>query len=91
MRTLDGVLDEFCAALQFPWYFGHNRDAFDECIRELDWLGTFDSLTVVIYDGDAILADDAHFREWFATAIPAAATGNGRHPARIEVVIQVPR
>lgn len=36
MRTLDGVYDEFAKAWSFPTYFGHNKDAFDECMRELD-------------------------------------------------------
>lgn len=37
-RTIDGMIDEFSSALQFPWYFGENWPAFDECICDLDWL-----------------------------------------------------
>ena len=29
---------ESSAALQFPYYFGFNGDAFDECINDLEWL-----------------------------------------------------
>ncbi len=37
-RNHANLLDEFSAALQFPWYFGENWPAFNECIRDLDWL-----------------------------------------------------
>jgi hypothetical protein len=36
--TPQAVFREWSAALQFPYYFGHNWDAFDECITDLDWL-----------------------------------------------------
>ncbi len=32
------LYQEFAAAMQFPYYFGHNWDAFDECINDLNWL-----------------------------------------------------
>ena len=37
-QTKDGLLNEFSSALQFPYYFGKNWDAFDECITDLSWL-----------------------------------------------------
>ena len=35
-RSVAAVFDEFAAAFQFPYYFGRNKDAFDECMRDLD-------------------------------------------------------
>lgn len=37
-KTKAALLAEFAARLHFPEYFGHNWDAFDECIRDLDWI-----------------------------------------------------
>lgn len=37
-ETPEGAFREWSAALQFPYYFGHNWDAFDECITDLEWL-----------------------------------------------------
>jgi len=31
-------MNEVSAALQFPYYFGHNWSAFRECINDLSWL-----------------------------------------------------
>jgi len=36
--TPQAIFNEWSAALQFPYYFGHNWDAFDECITDLEWL-----------------------------------------------------
>jgi hypothetical protein len=57
MRTLQGLFDEFAAALQFPWYFGENADAFDECLADLGWLSPQEGYVIVINDPGEVLAD----------------------------------
>lgn len=40
---------EVSASFQFPWYFGENWAAFDECICDLEWL-QFKSIFIVVDD-----------------------------------------
>lgn len=37
-RTVQGWFDECSASWQFPYYFGENWNAFDECLTDLEWL-----------------------------------------------------
>lgn len=37
-HTPQTLFQEWSAALQFPYYFGHNWNAFDECLTDLEWL-----------------------------------------------------
>ncbi len=37
MQDFTSFDQEIAAALQFPYYYGHNWDAFDECINDLKW------------------------------------------------------
>ncbi len=57
MRTVDGLFDEFAASLQFPWYFGRNWGAFDECLADLGWID-FQSLVIVVFDARLVLVDE---------------------------------
>lgn len=36
--TAPALMQEWSAALQFPYYFGHNWDAMNECLADLEWL-----------------------------------------------------
>lgn len=54
-----------CAqAMEFPAYFGHNWDAFEECIRDLSWLPARGYL--LLYDDVANFA--RHSPDEWATA-----------------------
>jgi hypothetical protein len=51
--TKEGLLTGVAAALRFPAYCAPNWDAFDECIRDLEWLpGT--GCALVIRDSTAL-------------------------------------
>ncbi|GAA4641127.1 barstar family protein [Gordonia humi] len=75
MRTVDGVLDSLAAAWRFPDHFGRNRDALDDCMRDLPTdLPTAEGgpstglLTIVVHAG-ALLADAPDELEWFAESV----------------------
>lgn len=70
MPTVSTTLNEFAAALQFPYYFGGNKDAFDECMRELDeTLGEATGYLILIRDADALLRGQPAELAWFADAM----------------------
>lgn len=54
--TKESLLQEWAAALQFPYYFGHGWDSFDECITDLDWLPG-ECYVFVVTDVEQILPD----------------------------------
>ncbi len=70
MHTVGAVFEEFSTALEFPDYFGNNKDAFDECMRELDELvGEADGYAVVIRHAAELLSDEPDELEWFVDAM----------------------
>ncbi|GAB2718807.1 barstar family protein [Nocardia thraciensis] len=89
MRTTAGVFDEFAAAFQFPYYFGENKDAFDECLRDLsDFVGEAPGYVAVIRDSDQLLADQPNQLAWFTEAMRAAAATWSSYGAAYRVVLQ---
>ncbi|MCL2535993.1 MAG: barstar family protein [Nocardiaceae bacterium] len=79
MPTVPALFDEFAAALQFPYYFGRNKDAFDECFGEIgETVG--DAPVVLVLDADVLLTEQPTELSWFAAAV-------GHTPASI--VLQV--
>ncbi|GAA3968788.1 barstar family protein [Gordonia caeni] len=75
-RTLDGLFAAFAAAWDFPPHFGGNKDAFDDCIRDLSpHLRTptgapATGYLTVVENAPQLLAaaHDRDFR-WFATSL----------------------
>ncbi|NKY86496.1 barstar family protein [Nocardia veterana] len=91
MRTTAGVFDEFAAAFQFPYYFGNNRDAFDECLRDLDdFVGEAPGYVALIRDSGQLLADQREDLEWFTDAMTAAAHTWAARGTVFRVVLQRP-
>lgn len=73
MRSVLGLLDEFASALQFPLYFGENRDAFDECIADLAWLPQARGIVVVVTEPDEVLAEaNPADLNWLASSLAEA-------------------
>lgn len=67
--TLDDLYEVFARAWGFPQYFGGNKDAFDDCMRDLDTDGGSpdDRLVTVVENAEDLLADaDDDDFNWFA-------------------------
>lgn len=89
MRTVVGLFDEFAAALQFPYYFGANKDAFDDCLRDLDdFLGPAPGYVVVIRDADQVLAETPDERQWLDAALRECARFWSGQDVAFRVVLQ---
>jgi hypothetical protein len=52
------LFDEMAAALQFPYYFGENWDAVDECLADLEWLPA-DAYVLCFSEAGRLMADEA--------------------------------
>ena len=99
MRRYSSLYDEFAAAFQFPWYFGENSAALDECLSDLDWLPKPVTIVLSISDPAEVLSEEsgqdalAWFvrrlayaqREWAQTS--ETGVGSDRPPTPFHVVL----
>ncbi len=77
--TTDGLLTECARALDFPDYFGHNWDALEECLTDLEWLPA-KGYILLITDAGCVLPNDEEEYETFLEILRDAgeAWGNGQ-------------
>jgi hypothetical protein len=82
--TPTGLFAEFAHALEFPDYFGHNWDALEECLADLEWLPA-KGYVILVTDAHAVIPDDDEEYETLLEVLSDAGeawskgqAGNGR-------------
>lgn len=70
--TVATLLDAFASAWRFPAHFGHNKDAFDDCMRDLDadvHGGPAAGYVSVISHAEQLLSAEPDELGWFAGSL----------------------
>ena len=78
-KTPASLFAEFARALKFPDYFGHNWDALEECLTDLEWLPA-KGYILLITDAAHVLSNDEEEYETFLEILRDAGEtwGNGQ-------------
>ena len=78
-KTPATLFAEFARALEFPDYFGHNWDAMEECLTDLEWLPAR-GYVLLITDAAHVLPNDETEYETFLEILRDAgeAWGSGQ-------------
>lgn len=79
-RGTQGFFDEIAAAMQFPYYFGENWHALEDCLLDLTWLPA-EAYLLVIEDADEWLVDEPAETHRAAFEILSGAAGAWQGPA----------
>jgi Barstar (barnase inhibitor) len=77
-KTPAALFAEFARALKFPDYFGHNWDALEECLADLEWLSA-KGYILLITDAECVLPDDEEYETFLEVLRDAGeAWGSGQ-------------
>lgn len=81
MRTLSGLFNEFSAAFQFPYYFGENWAALEDCLNDLSWFFA-DRYLLCITSAQELLTDEGAeaFSNLFQILVRTAREWSGENP-----------
>lgn len=71
--SLTSLFDEFAAALQFPLYFGENRDAFEECLTDMEVGSIGGGLVLGITEPQMVLSEADIDLRWLVDAFARVA------------------
>ena len=82
-QTTDGLLTECARALDFPDYFGHNWDALEECLTDLEWLPA-KGYVLLITEAVHVLPNDETEYETFLEILRDAGEAWGSGQAGME-------
>ena len=61
-KTEDDFLIEVSASFQFPFYYGENWPAFDECIQDLEWI-KFTKIFILFDDFSLSFREQEHIQK----------------------------
>lgn len=97
-RTAAALFEEFARALKFPDYFGHNWDALEECLADLEWLPA-KGYVLVVAEAERVLTqeeeDYSTFLEVLSDAGEAWAAGQAgsgsRRPFHVILTVSKPQ
>lgn len=87
MRSVEALFDEVSSAFQFPYYFGENWAALDECIRDLSWISSKRFL-LVIGKFESVLNQDVPARKVFGSVLRAAIVEMEKEGRSLQIVVQ---
>lgn len=78
-KTPANLFAEFARTLEFPDYFGHNWDALEECLADLEWLPA-KGYILLVTNAEGVLPEDEEEYETFLEILRDAgeAWGNGQ-------------
>jgi hypothetical protein len=95
-RTPSGLFEEFARVLEFPEYFGHNWDALEECLADLEWLPAKGYLLLIVGAEQVLPRNDedySTFLEVLSDAGEAWATGQAgmgsKRPVPFHVLLAI--
>ena len=99
MRTVNALFDEISAAFQFPFYFGENWAALEDCLADLSWFDA-DGYVLCIFSAHLILEFDSEGVSCFYQMLSRISSGwagenpslavMGRMPLDFKIILQVP-